>query len=101
MKSQHNSVFFFTRFLSPTDQKCAESSVTWQNVNIGSNTDLAPNKGQAIIWTNVVMLYWHIYEVVEKYNTSENPLPWPLMTMATGVRSIEVYTVIFCICLES
>ena len=27
----------------------------------GSDNGLAPNRRQAIIWTNVGMLYWHIY----------------------------------------
>ena len=29
--------------------------------SIGSDNGLAPNRWQAIIWTNVGMLYWCIY----------------------------------------
>ena len=33
----------------------------WQYCNIGSDNGLAPARRQAIIWSNVVMLYWRIY----------------------------------------
>ena len=32
----------------------------WQYVSIGSDNGLASNRCQAIIWSNVCMLYWHI-----------------------------------------
>ena len=32
----------------------------WQYGSIGSDNGLAPNRRQAIIWTNVGMLYGHI-----------------------------------------
>ena len=32
----------------------------WQYESIGSDNGLAPNKRQAIIWSNVIMLYWRI-----------------------------------------
>ena len=33
----------------------------WQYGSIVSDNGLAPNRRQAIIWSNVGMLYWHIY----------------------------------------
>ena len=33
----------------------------WQYVTIGSDNGLAPNRRQAIIWTNDGLIYWHIY----------------------------------------
>ena len=36
----------------------------WQYVFIGSHTGLAPNSRQAIIWTNVSLVYRHMYATV-------------------------------------
>ena len=50
-------------------QSCTELcsfGSNWQYGNIGSDNALAPNRRQAIIWTNVGMLFWCTYICVTR-----------------------------------
>ena len=47
-------------FDSNFTEVCSQGS-NWQQPSIGSDNGLAPNRRQAIIWTNVDPIHWHIY----------------------------------------
>ena len=46
----------------------------WQYIFIGSHTGLAPNRRQAIIWTNVSLVYWHMYATVSLNGLTSNAI---------------------------
>ena len=41
-------------------ETCSQVS-NWQYISIGSGNGLAPNRRQAIIWTDVGLSYWRVY----------------------------------------
>ena len=47
-------------FDSNVPQICSQGS-NWQYASIGSDNGLAPNRRQAIIWTNAGLVHWCIY----------------------------------------
>ena len=89
---RHLQVHFFlwfNNFHSHFTEICSLGS-NWQYGNIGSDNGLAPNRWQAIFWTNVVVLYWLIYvsidlhelkhqginKMVNILQTFSNVFPW-------------------------
>ena len=67
----------------------------WQYDSIGSDNGLAPNRRQAIIWTNVGMLYWRIYaslglnELMPRVlcTLCHHWLKWIMLTCLSGSHS--------------
>ena len=48
----------------------------WQYASIASGNGLAPNRLQAIIWTNEILVYWHIYTslCLDELNVTKKPM---------------------------
>ena len=47
--------------------QCGYHSLHWTLFSIGLDNDLAPNRRQAIIWTNADPIYWHMYATPAGY----------------------------------
>ena len=70
---------------------CPQSS-NWQYDTIGSDNGLAPNRCQAIIWTNDSLVYWCIYvtlELDELKLCNVNPSPPSAAYMSVNRVSID------------
>ena len=62
LQTTFSSISFWVRngcILIQISLKCVPGSLNWKKVIIGSNNGLAPNRCQAITWTNDDKILWH------------------------------------------
>ena len=62
------------------DEKSSDSNFTetcfqesnWQSTSIGPGNGLAPNRRQAITWTNIDPVHWRIYAALGRYELNQD-----------------------------